>query len=71
MTWKVERWGGAAHHKRRVIFLGSEDKAREKYQATYLALRQGLVALVDPDGKTVRQYGASRGRSSGNIAEFA
>jgi hypothetical protein len=70
MCWKVERWGGNPNHKRRVIFLGSEDRAREKYHAVYLALRQGLVELINPEGQIVKRYGSGRGRSSGSIFEF-
>jgi hypothetical protein len=70
MTWKVERWGGNANHKRHVVFLGSEDKARERYREIYLALRQGSVELVDDQGRTVRRYGSGRGRSTGNIVEL-
>jgi hypothetical protein len=70
MNWKVERWGGNANHKRRVVFAGDEDAARERYHQVYLELRQGVVELIDPEGRTVRRYGASRGRSSGSIFEF-
>ena len=38
MTWKVERWGGNANHKWRVVFAGDEDKARERYHRIYLEL---------------------------------
>ena len=71
MTWKVERWGGNANHNRRVVFLGSEDKAREKYAAVYRDLRQGVVELVDPAGQTVKRFGVGRGRSPGNIVAMS
>jgi hypothetical protein len=70
MTWKVERWGGNANHKRRVVFLGSEDKATERYWKIYQALRQGYVALINPEGRIQRRYGSARGRSPGNIIEL-
>lgn len=70
MAWKVERWGGNANHKRSVVFIGSEDKAREKFHAIYLSLRQGVVELVNPEGQTVKRFGAGRGRSPGNIVEM-
>lgn len=71
MTWKVERWGGNSNHERRVVFLGSEDQARKRYDRIYTDLRQGLVALVDPDGRTVKQFGSGRGRAAGNIVAFS
>jgi hypothetical protein len=69
MCWKVERWGGNRDDKRRVVFIGSEDKAVEKFMVTYQSLRQGsFVELVDPHGRTVRRViGLGRGRSPGDI----
>lgn len=53
MTWKVERWGGGAHHKRRVVFLGSEDKARARYYRDAPGVKRGILELVGPSGGTV------------------
>ena len=70
MSWTVERWGGNANHKRRVVFIGSENLARERYQKIYTDLRQGIVELFDDEGRSVKRFGAGAGRAPGNIIEF-
>lgn len=71
MCWRVERWGGNANHKRRTVFLGSEDLATQKFEVLYRELRQGVVELIAPDGRLARRYGSGRCRSSGNIFDLA
>jgi len=63
MVWKVERWGGNQNHKRRVVFIGSEDLARERWEKEHIKLRQGVVELVDDDGKTIKRSWAPRART--------
>jgi hypothetical protein len=54
MTWRVERSGGNANHKRRVVFYGEEAKARDGWKI-HLDPRQGGVDLIDPDGRVVER----------------
>jgi hypothetical protein len=55
LAWCVERWGGNASHERRVLFAGPEGAARMKWRQLHLALRQGTVDLIDPDGRVVER----------------
>jgi hypothetical protein len=63
MSWKVERWGGTDRYPRRVVFIGSEDKAREKYAKVYRTMRQGTVELLDGKGETIDRAWAPRLRT--------
>ncbi len=53
--FQVERWGGQRNKPARVVFIGSEDKARAKYAKIAEALRQGTVRLYDDGGTVVKQ----------------
>jgi hypothetical protein len=62
-AWKVERWGGTSRYPRRVVFIGSEDKARAVYAKLYRALRQGTVELIDGKGEVIDRAWAPRLRT--------
>lgn len=60
--WRVERFGGNAAHKRRTVFVGTEEVARQVWQKYHAAMRQGTVDLIDPNGKIIRSW-APRART--------
>ncbi|GIX10360.1 hypothetical protein [Elioraea sp.] len=62
-TWRVERHGGRATDRRRLIFAGAEKEARAVYDRAVLALRQGEVRLIAPDDAVVRRATAPRLRT--------
>lgn len=47
-TWLVLRHGARRTDNWRVVFHGPEERARKKYDAVALNLRQGTVELVSP-----------------------
>jgi hypothetical protein len=53
--WIVALWSGRITDMRRVAFKGPEDEARMEFQKLSAGLRQGIVALVNPDGDAVEQ----------------
>lgn len=55
-TWKVERWGGHAHHKRRVVYAGIEQSARCWFRDIAATLRRGSVELIKPDGTVAAHH---------------
>ena len=58
--WIVARWSGRVTDIRRVAFKGPEAAARAKWQQLHLALRQGTVDLIAPDGSLVERSRAPR-----------
>lgn len=62
---KVVRHGNRRGDSWRTLYEGADqDKANAIYQKTYLALRQGTVALVDcASGKAIKQFSAPNLRS--------
>jgi hypothetical protein len=61
--WTVMRWSGCDSDAPRKVFAGIEEKARARYVKLYREMRQGMVELMDGDGKTVDRAWAPRLRT--------
>jgi hypothetical protein len=61
--WTVMRWSGRDRETPRKVFAGIEEKARAKYAKLYRDMRQGMIELMDGDGKTVDRAWAPRLRT--------
>lgn len=50
-NWSVLRHSGRINTELRIVFEGTEEKARTKYQKISTDLRQGEVILLAPNGR--------------------
>lgn len=62
-TWKVTRHSGRNGDEAKVVYEGSEEKATAKYRKLEVALRQGFVKLINPDGEVVKRVHSARVRT--------
>jgi hypothetical protein len=58
--WNVMRHSGRKKDVARVVYSGTEEKARERYRKLSDALRQGWVELINSDGCQQRSEGTIR-----------
>lgn len=56
--WEVRRWPRANAPNGRTVYAGTRMDAEAKYEEVARDLRQGMVALLDPSGVTVRRQSA-------------
>ena len=60
--WQVRRHSGRSTDGSRIVYRGSEQKARQRYRGISVKLRQGSVELLNRDGSVAERTTGRRGR---------